>query len=53
MTEEALTNPRTGRTVDAFERAFRDKLYYARGTMGLLGLRRLGLQHADILPAIV
>ncbi len=32
MTGDLPTNSRTGRTVDAFERAFLDKLYYARGT---------------------
>ena len=32
MADDLPTNSRTGRTVDAFERAFLDKLYYARGT---------------------
>ena len=32
MTDDLPTNSRTGRTVDAFESAFLDKLYYARGT---------------------
>ena len=31
MTDDPTTNGRTGRTVDAFEQAFRDNLYYARG----------------------
>ena len=32
MLDDSPTNSRTGRTVDAFERAFLDKLYFARGT---------------------
>jgi starch phosphorylase len=32
MTDHLPENTRTGRSVDAFERAFRDNLYYARGT---------------------
>ena len=32
MEDDVTTNSRTGRTVDAFEPAFLDKLYYARGT---------------------
>ncbi len=32
MTDHLPENSRTGRSVDAFERAFRDNLYYARGT---------------------